>query len=447
MVGVLFISFLVCLAVGVPVAFSLGIASCLYFLGSGMPIVQFAQRFFAGMDSFTLLCIPGFTLAGNLMNQGGISDKLLGFADALVGHLRGGLAYANILASMVFAGISGTALADTVALGGIEIPMMVQQGYDTPFSVAVTASSSCMGPIIPPSVPMIIAATMTGLSVSKMFMAGIFPGILMGVSMCLVCYLEAKKKKYPKRDKMLSFKEILKAGREALSRQTSAATTRVTVKQAGTFSNQVDGYESLLTPEQARSLTPAALERLMDEPPASDREALGKLILGSRWYFVTNLPVETAQRLSSETPARLRFTGEFDQEVDMAVEHISQAEGERVTVVFSTDRYLGQTTLLRRQTAELVFEDFTGLRVPKEAVRMVKVESTDEQTGEVTVTSRLGVYALVSGRAEFKRVEVVTEGGDYYVVKPADSGRKILRAGDEVITRATGLYDGQLLEF
>ena len=216
MVSALFISFLVCLAVGVPVAFSLGIASCIYFLGSGMPIVQFAQRFFAGMDSFTLLCIPGFTLAGNLMNQGGISDKLLGFADALVGHLRGGLAYANILASMVFAGISGTALADTVALGGIEIPMMVQQGYDVPFSVAVTAASSCMGPIIPPSVPMIIAATMTGLSVSKMFMAGIFPGILMGGSMCLVCYLEAKKKKYPKRDKMLSFKEILKAGKEAI---------------------------------------------------------------------------------------------------------------------------------------------------------------------------------------------------------------------------------------
>ena len=216
MVSAVFISFLVCLAVGVPVAFSLGIASLIYFLGTGMPIVQFAQRFFAGMDSFTLLCIPGFTLAGNLMNQGGISDKLLGFADAIVGHLRGGLAYANILASMVFAGISGTALADTVALGGIEIPMMVQQGYDVPFSVAVTASSSCMGPIIPPSVPMIIAATMTGLSVSKMFMAGIFPGILMGGSMCLVCYLEARKKNYPKRDKMLSFKEIMKAGREAI---------------------------------------------------------------------------------------------------------------------------------------------------------------------------------------------------------------------------------------
>ena len=210
MVSALFITFLVCLAVGVPVAFSLGIASCVYFVGTGMPIVQFAQRFFAGMDSFTLLCIPGFTLAGNLMNQGGISEKLLGFADALVGHLRGGLAYANILASMVFAGISGTALADTVALGGIEIPMMVQQGYDTPFSVAVTAASSCMGPIIPPSVPM------TGMSVSKMFMAGIVPGILMGASMCLVCYLESRKKQYPKRDKMLPFREILKAGKEAI---------------------------------------------------------------------------------------------------------------------------------------------------------------------------------------------------------------------------------------
>ena len=216
MVSVLFISFVVCLAIGVPVAFSLGIASCIYFVGTGMPIVQFAQRFFAGMDSFTLLCIPGFTLAGNLMNQGGISDKLLEFADALVGHLSGGLAYANILASMVFAGISGTALADTVALGGIEIPMMVNQGYDVPFSVAVTASSSCMGPIIPPSVPMIIAATMTGLSVSKMFMAGIFPGILMGGGMCLVCYIQAKRKNYPKRDRMLSAKEIFQAGKEAI---------------------------------------------------------------------------------------------------------------------------------------------------------------------------------------------------------------------------------------
>ena len=216
MVSVLFITFVVCLFIGVPVAFSLGLASLAYFLGANMPIATFSQRFFAGIDSFTLLCIPGFTLAGNLMNQGGISDKLMDFCDKLVGHLTGGMAYANIMASMIFAGISGTALSDTVALGGIEIPMMVDLGYDKNFSVAVTAASSCMGPIIPPSLPMIMAATMTGLSVSKMFMAGIVPGILMGGGMALVSYVISKKRKYPKREHMSSFREILKSGREAI---------------------------------------------------------------------------------------------------------------------------------------------------------------------------------------------------------------------------------------
>ena len=214
MVPVLFITFIICLFIGVPVAFSLGFSALAYFLGANMPIATFSQRFFAGLDSFTLLCIPGFTLAGNLMNQGGISDKLMDFCDKLVGHLTGGMAYANIMASMIFAGISGTALS--VALGGIEIPMMVDLGYDADFSVAVTAASSCMGPIIPPSLPMIMAATMTGLSVSKMFMAGIVPGILMGGGMALVSYIISKKRNYPKRDHMSSFSEILKSGREAI---------------------------------------------------------------------------------------------------------------------------------------------------------------------------------------------------------------------------------------
>ncbi|MGN0372892.1 MAG: TRAP transporter large permease [Enterocloster sp.] len=216
MVPVLFITFVICLFVGVPVAFSLGISSLVYFLGAGMPIATFSQRFFAGIDSFTLLCIPGFTLAGNLMNQGGISDKLMDFCDKLVGHLTGGMAYANIMASMIFAGISGTALSDTVALGGIEIPMMVDMGYDADFSVAVTAASSCMGPIIPPSLPMIMAATMTGLSVSKMFVAGMVPGLLMGGGMALVSYIISKKRNYPKRDHMSSIGEIFKSGREAI---------------------------------------------------------------------------------------------------------------------------------------------------------------------------------------------------------------------------------------
>ena len=216
MVAVLFIVFLVALAIGVPVAFSLGLASVAYMLGAHIQMINFAQYFFKGLDSFTLLCIPGFTFAGNLMNQGGISEKLLDFADALVGHITGGLAYANVLASMVFAGISGTALSDTVALGGVEIPMMDNQGYDVSFSVAITAASSCLGPIIPPSVPMIMAATMTGLSVSKMFMAGIVPGLLLGLGMCATCYILSVKRHYPKRDKRASLAHVLHATKEAI---------------------------------------------------------------------------------------------------------------------------------------------------------------------------------------------------------------------------------------
>ena len=216
MIGGMFILFLVLLLLNVPIAFSLGASSLFYLLTSNMNAAVLAQKFYAGIDSFTLLCIPGFTFAGNLMNQGGISEKLLDFADALVGHITGGLAYANVLASMVFAGISGTALSDTVALGGVEIPMMVNQGYDVPFSVAITAASSCLGPIIPPSVPMIMAATMTGLSVSKMFMAGIVPGLLLGLGMCATCYILSVKRHYPKRNTPPKWSHIWHATKEAI---------------------------------------------------------------------------------------------------------------------------------------------------------------------------------------------------------------------------------------
>ena len=150
MVAVLFITFIVCLAFGVPVAFSLGISSLAYFLGSGMSLYMYAQRFFAGLNSFTLLCIPGFVLCGSLMNQGDLTSKLIGFVNKIVGHITGGLAIANVGVSMLFAGISGTALADTVSVGGVLIPAMKKEGYDSDFSCAVTAASSCIGPIIPP---------------------------------------------------------------------------------------------------------------------------------------------------------------------------------------------------------------------------------------------------------------------------------------------------------
>lgn len=214
MIWVLFASFLILLAAGIPVAFCLGVSSVIYFVGTGMPMVTMAQRFFAGIDSFTLLCVPGFILAGNLMNSGGITDRIIGFCNKLVGHIRGSLGLANIVASMIFAGISGTAVADAASIGGILIPAMIKEGYEDDFSVGVTAASSCIGPIIPPSLPMIIAATLTGLSVSKMFVAGILPGILMGVGMMIVSYIISCKRNHPKHEKATR-REILHMGRDA----------------------------------------------------------------------------------------------------------------------------------------------------------------------------------------------------------------------------------------
>ncbi|MBQ4470024.1 MAG: TRAP transporter large permease, partial [Synergistaceae bacterium] len=214
-VAVLFISFLIFLFIGIPVAYCLGISSLLYFLLENMPLVTFAQRFFSGLDGFTLLCIPGFMLAGNLMNTGGITYQIVRFCDKVIGHIRGGLGLANIGASMIFAGVSGTAAADAASLGGILIPAMVKDGYDPDYSVAVTAASSCIGPIIPPSVPMIMAGTLTGISVSKMFVAGIIPGILMGLGMMIVAYVISVKRNYPKNEKRASFREIISSGREA----------------------------------------------------------------------------------------------------------------------------------------------------------------------------------------------------------------------------------------
>ncbi|GHS88254.1 hypothetical protein AGMMS49957_09440 [Synergistales bacterium] len=198
MVIALFISFIVFLFIGVPVAFSLGLSSLVYLVGAGIPLSVMSQRMFSGINSFTLLCVPGFILAGNLMNQGGISDRIVRFANCLVGHIRGGLALANVVDSMVFAGVSGTAVADVSSLGTIMIPAMHKQGYDMGFSCAITASTACLGPIIPPSMPMIIAGTLTGLSVGKLFLAGAIPGFLIGGIMLLFTYWISVKRGYPK---------------------------------------------------------------------------------------------------------------------------------------------------------------------------------------------------------------------------------------------------------
>jgi hypothetical protein len=145
--------------------------------------------------------------------------------------------------------------------------------------------------------------------------------------------------------------------------------------------------------------------------------------------------------------ALLRFSGDFRQDVTMRVDHLSQAENEQVCAVFSTDRYLGQTTLLRFQSAELIFNSYSGLRIPKQALHMEKYTTTDEQTGEVTEHQMLGVYILIAGRAEFKQVNVVTESQDFYVVRSVnESAADALRSGDEVIVKAVGLYDEKLMD-
>ncbi|ANB35224.1 tripartite ATP-independent transporter DctM subunit [Rhodovulum sulfidophilum] len=197
-VWVLFGLFVGGLVIGLPVAVTLGLSSLGYLLLAGIPPVVMPQKMYAGMDVFVLLSIPGFILAGNLMNQGGITNRIVRFANALVGWIRGGLGLTNIAASMLFGGITGTAVADAASIGGVMIPGMKKAGYPADYSAAVTAASSTVGPIIPPSVPMIIVGALSGISVGKMFLAGAVPGILMGFAMMVTAYVIARRKNFPR---------------------------------------------------------------------------------------------------------------------------------------------------------------------------------------------------------------------------------------------------------
>ncbi|MBL4811066.1 MAG: TRAP transporter large permease [Rhodobacteraceae bacterium] len=199
-VTVLFAVFAGGLIIGVPVAVSLGLSSLSYLLLAGIPLVVMPQKIYAGMDVFVLLSIPGFILAGNLMNSGGITERIIRFANALIGWIRGGLGLTNIAASMLFGGITGTAVADAASIGGVMIPGMKKAGYPPAFAAAVTAASSTVGPIIPPSVPMIIVGSLSGISVGKMFLAGAIPGILMGLAMMVTCYIISVRRGYPRQE-------------------------------------------------------------------------------------------------------------------------------------------------------------------------------------------------------------------------------------------------------
>jgi tripartite ATP-independent transporter DctM subunit len=191
--------FLLFLMIGLPVFFGLLAAPgiLLWLNGQERDIALLYRNVYNGMDSFPLMAIPFFMLAGELMNRGGITLRLVEFSQALMGHLRGGLAHVNILSSILFAGLSGSAVADTSALGSMLIPAMEKQGYSRRFAAAITAASSVIGPIIPPSGIMIIYAYVMGESVAALFLAGIVPGILVGVGLMVMVKLQAERYGFP----------------------------------------------------------------------------------------------------------------------------------------------------------------------------------------------------------------------------------------------------------
>ncbi|MCH8077246.1 MAG: TRAP transporter large permease [SAR324 cluster bacterium] len=186
------------LAGGIPIVFAIGLASLtgMLVVGAGAPLIMIPNSMFNGMDSFPLMAVPFFVLAGEIMNRGGITVRLVRFANALVGRFTGGLAHANIVASMLFAGITGSALADTAAIGSTMIPAMRKAGYDADYSAAVTASSSLIGPIIPPSITMVIFGVTASVSIGGLFLSGIVPGILIGLGLMVMASIIAKRRGY-----------------------------------------------------------------------------------------------------------------------------------------------------------------------------------------------------------------------------------------------------------
>lgn len=196
---ILFSSFFLLMAVGIPIGVSLGGAAILAIVtGMKTPLVIVAQTMFNGINSFPLMAIPFFILAGNLMCEGGISQKLVQFVNLFFSGFRGGLAMVSIGASMIFAAISGSCPATTAAIGGIMVPEMEKNGYDKAFSAATVAAAGTVGQVIPPSIPMVTYCVLAGTSVSTLFLAGIGPGILMGLCMMVVAYSYAKKHNIPK---------------------------------------------------------------------------------------------------------------------------------------------------------------------------------------------------------------------------------------------------------
>jgi len=211
-IAVLFLLMGFCMLISVPIGISVGIsvAVCMYFF-SPIPLVLISQYCFTAIDSFPLLAIPYFTLVGNLMGGSGISRRLVNFAESLVGFITGGLAMVAVTACMFFSAISGSGPATVSAIGSFMIPQMKEKNYGGPFAAALMATAGIMGVIIPPSIPFVLFAVITNASVTEMFLAGIIPGIMIGTSLMIVCYIIAKKRKLPPAREKFCFMDVLRS--------------------------------------------------------------------------------------------------------------------------------------------------------------------------------------------------------------------------------------------
>jgi tripartite ATP-independent transporter DctM subunit len=214
---IIFLSaFILLLCVSAPITVALGGCAMIYaIIGGTVPITTLVQTIFGGLATFPLLAIPLFMLAGNLMNEGGLTPDLVRFARTLLGHIRGGLGLATILACAIFAAISGAAVATAVAIGVVMIPAMKKAGYDEGVAAALTCTASCMGPIIPPSIPFIIYGVTANVSIAGLFLGGVLPGLLLGGGLMIYMYFVARKHDYP-RDPKTPGKEVLIAAWKAL---------------------------------------------------------------------------------------------------------------------------------------------------------------------------------------------------------------------------------------
>lgn len=213
---VLVIALLLLLIIGLPLPFSLGTAALagLLAMGDGIPLTVIPQRFVAGINNFSFMAIPFFLLLGDLMNAAGITRRIIRLSNALVGHMPGGLAQVNVVSSMFFGGISGSATADTASIGSILIPSMKKEGYEASFSAALTAASSTAGPIIPPSILLVLYGVIAGVSITDLFLAGYVPGVMLGLGLLAVSYIISKRRGYPVHSRA-SLTEILIALKES----------------------------------------------------------------------------------------------------------------------------------------------------------------------------------------------------------------------------------------